>query len=212
MGTSRAISMTVDQVPLVHVIDDDKGLRTAITDLLQSAGYQAASYESPMEFLRAEFDDRPGCLILDIRLPGVNGLDFQDQLSRQGCTLPIILMSGFGDIPTSVRGIRGGAIDFIEKPIREQDLMEAVARALEEGRRRAAIEQRRRDARQRFASLTPREMDVIERVLQGELSKQIAFSLSLSEVTVKVYRAAAMKKLKVRTLIELTRLAQTLGR
>ncbi len=212
MGSSRASSEKTDLEPLVHVIDDDKGLRAAITDLLQSVGYQVASYDSPTEFLLADFDDRPACLVLDVRMPGVSGLDFQDQLTSEGCALPIILMSGFGDVPMSVRGIRGGAIDFIEKPIREQDLLDAIARALEEGRRRATIEQRQQDARQRFDSLTPREREVIDRVLNGELSKQIAFSLSLSEVTVKVHRAAAMKKLKVRTLIELTRLAQTLGR
>lgn len=212
MGVNRAVSEKSAREPLVHVIDDDKGLRAAISDLLQSVGYEVASYESPTEFLKADFDDRPACLILDIRMPGVSGLDFQDQLTSEGCVLPIILVSGFGDVPSSVRGIRGGAIDFIEKPIREPDLLDAIARALEEGRRRAIIEQRQKDARQRFDSLTPRERDVIERVLDGELSKQIAFSLSLSEVTVKVHRAAAMKKLKVRTLIELTRLAQTLGR
>lgn len=212
MGVNRAVSEKSAREPLVHIIDDDKGLRAAITDLLQSVGYQVASYESPTEFLQADFDDRPACLILDIRMPGVSGLDFQDQLTSEGCVLPIILVSGFGDVPSSVRGIRGGAIDFIEKPIREPDLLDAIARALEEGRRRAIIEQRQKDARQRFDSLTPRERDVIERVLDGELSKQIAFSLSLSEVTVKVHRAAAMKKLKVRTLIELTRLAQTLSR
>ena len=212
MGVNRAVSEKSAREPVVHIIDDDKGLRAAITDLLQSVGYQVASYESPTEFLQADFDDRPACLILDIRMPGVSGLDFQDQLTSEGCVLPIILVSGFGDVPSSVRGIRGGAIDFIEKPIREPDLLDAIARALEEGRRRAIIEQRQKDARQRFDSLTPRERDVIERVLDGELSKQIAFSLSLSEVTVKVHRAAAMKKLKVRTLIELTRLAQTLSR
>lgn len=212
MGTNLAVYEKTGRAPLVHIIDDDKGLRAAITDLLESVGYHVASYESPTEFLQADFDDRPACLILDIRMPGISGLDFQDQLTRQGCVLPIILMSGFGDVPTSVRGIKGGAIDFIEKPIREQNLLDAIARALEEGRHRAAIEQRQQDARMRFDSLTPREKDVIERVLKGEMSKQIAFSLSLSEVTVKVHRAAAMKKLKVRTLIELTRLAQTLGR
>lgn len=212
MASNHAASAKTDLAPLVHIIDDDKGLRAAITDLLQAVGYQVATYESPTEFLQAEFDDRPACLILDIRLPGVSGLDFQDQLRTEGCGMPIILMSGFGDVPMSVRGIKGGAIDFIQKPVREQDLLDAISRALEEGRRRAAIEQREQDARQRFAGLTPRERDVIERVLQGELSKQIAFALSLSEVTVKVHRAAAMKKLKVRTLIELTRLAQTLGR
>lgn len=212
MEIETATSESATQPALIHIIDDDKGLRAAIADLLESVGYHVASYDSPTEFLQADIDGRRACLILDIRLPGVSGLDFQEQLRGQGCGLPIILMSGFGDVPMSVRGIKGGAIDFIEKPIREDDLLNAIARALEEGERRAALDQRQQDARQRFASLTPRERDVIERVLQGELSKQIAFSLSLSEVTVKVHRAAAMKKLNVRTLIELTRLAQTIGR
>ncbi|MGW9229815.1 response regulator transcription factor [Pseudorhizobium sp. NPDC055634] len=208
MRTDHALS----RPPIVYIIDDDQGLRAALKDLLQSVGYEVDSYGSPAEFLEAHHVDRPACLILDIRLPGVNGLDFQDHLTSQGYTLPIILVSGFGDVPMSVRGIKAGAIDFIEKPFRDQDLLDAVGRALEEGRRRAAIVQRQQDARQRFDALTPRERDVIERVVQGQLSKQIAFSLSISEVTVKIHRAAAMKKLKVRSLIELTRLAEVLGR
>jgi FixJ family two-component response regulator len=197
--------------PLVHIIDDDVGLRSSLEDLFQSVGYDVASYGNTREFLASRQGTRPGCLILDVRLPGANGLDFQEQLAREGWTVPIILISGFGDVPMSVRGIKGGALDFIEKPFRDQDLLDSVAQAIEEGRRRASANQRNDDARRRFASLTPRERNVIELVVNGQLSKQIAFELSISEVTVKLHRAAAMRKLGAKSLIELTRLAQALG-
>ncbi len=196
---------------LIRIIDDDRGLRSSLEDLLQSVGYVVASYGSTAEFLHGDDVDQPGCLILDVRLPGTNGLDFQDQLVLQGYTLPIILISGFGDVPMSVRGIKGGAIDFIEKPFRDQDLLDAVACAVEEGRQRAALNHRVREAHQRFSSLTSRERDVINLVIEGQLSKQIAFELSISEVTVKSHRATAMKKLGAKSLIELTRLAEAAG-
>jgi FixJ family two-component response regulator len=197
--------------PLVHVVDDDAGMRNALKDLLESVGYEVASYGSPAEYLAATQPERPSCMVLDVRLPGVNGLDFQDQLTREGRSLPTVLVSGHGDVPMSVRGIKGGAIDFIEKPFRDQDLLDAVAHAIEEWRRRAPVIERRLDAQRRFASLSPREKDIIERVIAGRINKQIAFDLSISQVTVKIHRAAAMKKLGATSLVELARLADVLG-
>jgi FixJ family two-component response regulator len=141
----------------------------------------------------------------------MNGLDFQEKLVREGCKVPIILMSGHGDVPMSVRGMRAGAIDFIQKPFREQDLLDAVALAIAEWWRRAPEVELHEDAKQRFASLTPREREIIKHVLAGRLSKQVAYDLSISLVTVKIHRASAMRKLGVRSLVELTRLADAIS-
>ena len=199
------------QRPLVHVVDDDPGVRNALEDLLASVGYDVASFASASELLAAEQADHAHCLILDVRMPGVNGLDFQEQLARKGRTVPVILVTGHGDVPMSVRGMKAGAIDFIQKPFREQDLLDAVALAVEECRRRAPLIERREDALQRFAGLSPREREVIGHVVKGRLNKQIAHELSISEVTVKLHRSSAMRKLGVRSLVELTRLADSLG-
>jgi FixJ family two-component response regulator len=207
-STARAIS---PRTPLVQIVDDDPGMRIALEDLLLSVGYDVASYGSTSELLASKGTERPDCLILDVRLPGVNGLDFQEQLAHEGSYVPIILITGHGDVPMSVRGMRAGAVDFIEKPFREQDLLDAVALAIEEGRHRVPLIERRENARQRFARLSPREREVIERVIKGQLNKQIAYDLSISEVTIKIHRAAAMRKLGARSLIELTRLAEALG-
>ncbi len=197
-------------MPLVQIVDDDSGMRRALQDLLASVGYEVHSYQNTTELL-ADEKTRPDCLILDVRLPGINGLDFQEQLSREGRTVPIILVTGHGDIPMSVRGMKAGAIDFLEKPFREQDLLDAVALAIEEGRRRAPIIEHREQAKRLFSKLSVREREVIGFVLKGRLNKQIAYDLGISEVTVKIHRASAMKKLGARSLVELTRLAETLG-
>lgn len=199
------------RTPVVHIVDDDHSVRDALEDLFSSVGYDVASYGSTGEFLAGERSDRPSCLVLDVRLPGVNGLEFQEQLAREGSSVPVVLVTGHGDVPMSVRGMKAGAIDFIEKPFRDQDLLDAVAVAIEEGRRRTSALQRLKDAETRFASLSPREREVITLVISGSLNKQTAFQLSISEVTVKIHRAAAMRKLEVRSLVELTRLAETLG-
>lgn len=197
--------------PLVQIVDDDPGMRAALEDLLASIGYEVESFANTSDLLTSAELERATCLILDVRLPGVNGLDFQERLTRAGHDLPVILVTGHGDVPMSVRGMKAGAIDFIEKPFREQDLLDAVSRAIEEGRRRALLSERRENARERFAALSPREREVIGHVIKGQLNKQIAFDLSLSEVTVKIHRAAAMRKLGVKSLVDLTRLAETLG-
>lgn len=199
------------QAFLIHIIDDDQGVRSALEDLFTSVGYQAESYGTTREFLLVAQPHRPGCLILDVRLPGANGLEFQEQLRREGWTLPIILVSGFGDVSMSVRGMKGGASDFIEKPFRDQDLLDAVAHAIEDGLRRSSENFRYLDAKERFSGLTPRERDIIELVVKGRLSKQIAYELCISEATVKIHRASAMKKLGASSVIELVRLADAAG-
>ena len=197
--------------PLVQIVDDDPGMRAALEDLLQSVGYDVASYGSAAELLFGEQVEGPSCLILDVRPPGVNGLDLQEQLAREGRNLPVVLVTGHGDVPMSVRGMKAGAVDFIEKPFRDQDLLDAVALAIEEGRRRAPAIQRRIDAQRRFATLSPRERQVIDLVMQEKLNKQIAHDLAISEVTVKIHRGAAMRKLGARSIMELTRLGEALG-
>lgn len=197
--------------PMVHIVDDDPGIRSSVEDLLVSVGYQVRSYASTHELVATNERVTADCLILDVRLPGVNGLDFQEQLAKDGRNLPVILVTGYGDVPMSVRGMKAGAVDFIEKPFRDQDLLDAVARAIDEGRRQAPHIKRREDAKQRFAALSLREREVIERVVNGQLNKQIAFDLSISVVTVKIHRAGAMRKLGVKSLVELTRLAEALG-
>lgn len=198
----------VEPAPLIHVIDDDPAMRRSLDDLLESAGYAAATYASTAAFLAREADDRPACLLLDVRLPGMNGLDFQDYLANTASDLPVILISGHGDVPMTVRAMRAGALDFIEKPFREQDLLDAVARAVEESRKRVPAARCRDETDQKIATLSPRERQVISLVLTGKLNKQIAFDLSISEVTVKIHRASAMRKLGVRTILELSRIAE----
>lgn len=209
--TEETSSVPEVQAGVIHIIDDDQGFRSSLEDLFASVGYDVASYATTRDFLISGQPHRPGCLILDVRLPGVNGLEFQEQLRREGWTLPIILVSGFGDVPMSVRGMKGGASDFIEKPFRDQDLLDAVVHALEEGRRRFAQNARFLDAQNRFRALTPRERDIIKLVVEGRLSKQIAHELSISEVTVKIHRASAMKKLRASSIVELIRLAEAIG-
>lgn len=196
-------------VPLVHVIDDDPGVRRSLEDLLLSVGYEVATYGSTADFLAVQASGRPECLLLDVRLPGMSGLDFQGYLANEGSSMPVVLISGHGDVPMTVRAMRAGAIDFIEKPFREQDLLDAVGRAIEESRRRAPLERQREEAERRITSLSRREREVITLVMTGKLNKQIAAHLSISEITVKIHRAAAMKKLGVRTVLELSRFAQS---
>lgn len=194
----------------VHVIDDDRGIRLALDSLLRSVGYATRLYGSASEFLQAEDREGPGCLILDIRLPGVSGLDFQAQLSGAGSRMPVILMTGHGDIPMSVRGMKAGAVDFLPKPFRDQDMLDAVAAAMEqEGEARARAHDE--DAlRRRFGALSAREREVMSLVAAGLMNKQVAFELGLSEITVKIHRGNAMRKMEARSLADLVKMAQAL--
>lgn len=197
-------------VPAVHVVDDDAGLRTALDSLFRSMGYPTRLYGSAAEFMASGAADGAGCLVLDIRLPGTSGLDFQQQLADAGATMPVILMTGHGDIPMTVRGMKAGAVDFLPKPFREQDMLDAVAAALARDASKRAERSPSDDLRHRFETLSARERDVMGRVATGKMNKQIAFDLGLSEITVKIHRGNAMRKMGAKTLADFVRMAETL--
>jgi FixJ family two-component response regulator len=195
---------------VVHIVDDDEGLRQTIGSLCRSVGFQIHTYGSAQEFLDAKREDIPACLVLDVRLPGISGLDFQSQLAGLGIHLPVILITGHGDIPMSVRAMKAGAIDFLPKPFRDQDLLDAVARAIEGDRKRREVEGDVNLLRNRFRTLSPREQEVMMLVTTGKMNKQVAGDLGLSEITVKIHRAAAMRKMGARTLADLVRMVDAL--
>lgn len=197
--------------PVVFVVDDDEELRLALDNLFRSVGLQAQLFGSAAEFLNAGPGAAPGCLVLDIRLPGVSGLEFQGQLARMGVELPIVFMTGHGDVPMSVRAMKAGAVDFLTKPFRDQDMLDAVAAAIDTDRRRRATAAAGRDVRSRFESLSPREREVMTLVTRGLMNKQVAGELGLSEITVKLYRAQAMRKMDAGTLADLVRMAEQLA-
>lgn len=196
---------------VVHVVDDDKLVRESLGDLLRSVGYQVALYRSAAEFIQVELPDIPACLVLDVRLPGSSGLELQEYLARVNIRLPVILVTGFGDIPMSVKAMKAGAIDFLAKPIRDQDLLDAVATAIEMDRSRRHEVARVSKVLDRYALLTPREQQVIALVAAGLMNKQVAHELSISEVTVKTHRSSAMRKLGEKSVAGLARIADVLG-
>ena len=198
------------ELPVVHVVDDDASLRNALESLFRSVGIEVRTYGSAREFLDAKRPDRPGCLVLDIRLPGTSGLDFQGQLAELGIALPVVLMTGHGDIPMSVRGMKAGAVDFLAKPFRDQDMLDAVTTAIERDRRGRAASAQQEGLRTRYATLSPREQQVMALVTAGRLNKQVAGDLELSEITVKIHRGSAMRKMGARTLPDLVRMAEAL--
>ena len=209
--TPGTISFGMSDAAIVHIIDDDESVREALRSLLRSVGLSVRLYASVDAFLAARFPDAAGCLVLDVRLPGMSGLDFQAQLSGLGIDLPVVLMTGYGDIPMSVRGMKAGAIDFLTKPFRDQDILDAIAAAIERDRARRAATAATAQIRDRFATLSPREQQVMTFVTAGKMNKQIAGDLGLSEITVKIHRGSAMRKMGARTLTDLVRMAQTLG-
>ena len=192
---------------LIHVVDDDDSLRAALLDLLDVAGYEARGYASTGEFLLHPPPDRPGCVLLDVRMPGPSGLDLQAALQRYAVTLPVVFLTGHADVPTSVRAMKAGAVDFLEKPVARDTLLDALQRALA----RDAAQRLDRDAAERrsarLSTLTPREREVFDRVVAGKLNKQIADELGIGLRTVKAFRAQLMSKLGVATAAELGRLA-----
>lgn len=195
----------------VYIIDDDASVRDSLQDLLASVGLRSMGFGSPQEFMRSPLPDVPSCLVLDVRMPGLGGLDFQQQLTKSGLHLPIIFITAHGDIPMSVRAMKAGALEFLTKPFREQDLLDAINQGIEIDRahRLAAIV--RTELRERHASLSESERAVMDLVVVGRLNKQIASQLSVSEITVKVRRARAMKKMGVDTLADLVRAAEKLA-
>lgn len=196
---------------LIHIIDDDDSLRGALESLFRSVGLAARGHASVAAFLGSEREDAPGCLVLDVRMPGTSGLDFQDRLDELGIGLPAVLMSGHGDIPMSVRAMKAGAVDFLVKPFRDQDMLDAVAAAIDRDRKRRAEASDDAGLQSRYATLSPREQQVMALVTAGRLNKQAAYELDLSEVTVKIHRGAAMRKMSARTLPDLVRMAEKLG-
>jgi FixJ family two-component response regulator len=195
---------------VVHIVDDDESLRRTLDSLCRSVGLKTRTYGSAQDFLDSEREDDPGCLVLDVRLPDTSGLDFQSQLAELGIHLPVILITGHGDIPMSVRAMKAGAVDFLPKPFRDQDLLDAVAAAIKRDRKRRAADGDASLLRDRFLSLSPREQQVMMLVTTGKMNKQVAGDLGLSEITVKIHRAAAMRKMGARTLADLVRMADAL--
>jgi FixJ family two-component response regulator len=198
-------------MPVVFIVDDDEELRLALDNLFRSVGLASRMFGSVAEFLKDVPADAPGCLVLDIRLPGVSGLEFQAQLGRTGASLPIVFMTGHGDIPMSVRAMKAGAVDFLTKPFRDQDMLDAVSAAIEMDRRRRETDGAEREVRERYESLSPREREVMALVTRGLMNKQVAGELGLSEITVKLYRGQAMRKMNAASLADLVRMAEQLA-
>ncbi|MDY0978898.1 response regulator transcription factor [Stenotrophomonas sp. CFBP8994] len=203
--------MSLPTPPLVVVVDDDAAVRDALDSLLRSVGLQTRVLGAPSELLQAVLPDVPGCIVLDVRLPGISGLDLQGQLAAQGIHLPIVFMTGHGDIPMTVRAMKAGAVDFLAKPFRDQDMLDAVSAAIERDTRRRQDMAARGSLETRYATLTPREREVMAHVVAGLMNKQVAGVLHLSEITVKIHRGNVMRKMGVRSLADLVRHAEALG-
>ena len=210
------MSRATTQVPLaplptVFVIDDDEDMRSALGNLFRSVGHEVKLFGSAAEFLHDTSSDAPGCLVLDVRLPGMSGLDFQNKLASTNAHIPIVFMTGHGDIPMSVRAMKAGAVDFLTKPFRDQDMLDAVTRAIEADRTRRSSQQASSGVRDSYGRLSPREREVMTLVTRGLMNKQVAHELGLSEITVKLYRGQAMRKMGAGSLADLVRMAELLG-
>jgi FixJ family two-component response regulator len=195
----------------VHIVDDDELVRESLGDLLRSMDYDVALHGSAAEFLNSELPDAPSCLVLDVRLPHTSGLELQDYLARVNIRLPVILMTGHGDISMSVKAMKAGAIDFLTKPIRHQDLLDAVAAGIRMDQNRRQTATQVAELRERYEQLTPRERQVVTLVASGLMNKQIANELSISEVTVKMHRSSALRKLRTKSAAGLIRMVDALG-
>ena len=195
---------------LVHIIDDDQSVRNSLDSLLRSVGMQTRAYSDASSFLSAQRPELASCIVLDIRMPGMSGLEFQSQLSQHHIQMPIIFMTGFGDIAMSVKAMKAGAVDFLTKPFRDQDILDAVARAIEMDRVRRAEQQDGESLRLRYSHLSSREREVMAQVVAGKMNKQIAADLGLSEITVKIHRGNAMRKMGARSLAALVNMATAL--
>jgi FixJ family two-component response regulator len=208
---SSAGAAASEEQPIVFVVDDDAPTRQALARLFYSVQLRVEVFASAQEFLQSKRPDVPSCLVLDVRLPGLSGLDFQTELTNADIRIPIVFITGHGDIPMSVRAMKAGAVDFLLKPFRDQDLLDAVASAIQRDQARRDDEKMTSDVRMRFSALTPREREIMALVASGLLSKQIAAQIDVSEITVKVHRSHLMKKMGARSVADLVRMATVLG-
>jgi FixJ family two-component response regulator len=200
-----------DDQPIVFIVDDDPSMRRALTNLFESVDLRVEAFGSAPQILQRKPPEVPSCLVLDIRLPGLSGLDLQADLARANIHTPIIFITGHGDIPMTVRAMKSGAVDFLTKPVRDQDILDAVQAAIERDRKRRNLEKTVSNVRSRFESLTARERDVLSLVTSGLMNKQVAAELGLAEITVKIYRGQIMRKMGAKSLADLVRMAEALG-
>jgi FixJ family two-component response regulator len=210
-GPKSAPGPTGKREPIVFVVEDDASMRRALNNLFQSVGLEVELFGSASEMLRSQLPDVASCLVLDIRLPGLSGLDFQAELAKANIHIPIIFMTGHGDIPMTVRAMKGGAVDFLTKPFREQDMLDAVRAAIERDRKRREADKIVADLQTRFETLTPREREILALVSSGLMNKQIAAQVGLAEITVKIHRGHIMRKMGAKSLADLVRRAEALG-
>ena len=200
-----------EQQPMVFVVDDDDAVRASLERLIRSAGFTVKTFASANQFLENERPDAPGCLVLDVKLPGIGGLDLQRRLAETDIGIPIVFITGHGDIPMSVRAIKAGAIEFLTKPFRDQDLLDAINQAIELDRTTRQWKSEIAKLRDRHDTLTPREQEVMQLVVSGLLNKQIALELGTSEITIKVHRGQVMQKMRANSLADLVRISEKLG-
>jgi len=202
--------LNTDNAPVVYIVDDDASVRRSIQDLLSSVSLRSEAFATPQDFLNSKRADWSGCLVLDVRLPGMSGLDCQSKLAEAGVTIPIIFITGHGDVPMSVRAMKSGAVEFLTKPFRPQELLDAVQQALDRDRKLREKRRETAEVRNRYETLTAREREVMELVVSGLLNKQIAAKLGTGEHTVKIHRSHMMEKMKADSLTALIRMADTL--
>jgi FixJ family two-component response regulator len=200
-----------DETATVYLVDDDPSILRALARLLRAGGHQVSAFRSPQEFLAQHDADAPGCVVLDLAMPGLNGLELQTALSAAGCQRPIVFLSGHGDVPSSVRAMKAGAVDFLTKPVSEGDLLAAIQRAIERDQTMRRARAELQAIGERLNTLTPREREVLRHVVSGQLNKQIAADLGTVEKTVKVHRSRVMEKMGVRSLADLVRMAERVG-